>query len=93
MSGFFQYLRDTKGELRYVAWPTRLQTIVYTILVILLSIFVALYLGLFDYIFTSGLKNTLEVLPQKSAVTQPAPGLTITNLPISSTTPVSPTTQ
>lgn len=90
--GFFQYLRDTKGELRYVAWPTRMQTIVYTVLVIALSIFVALYLGLFDYIFTSGLKNTLEVLPQKSPVTQPAPGLTITNLPLSSSTPVSPTT-
>ena len=64
--GFMQYIKDTKGELRYVAWPTRLQTIVYTILVIIISIFVALYLGLFDFIFTTGLRNTLEVLPQGS---------------------------
>src|SRR3989338_4675022 len=63
---FLQYIKDTKGELRYVAWPTRLQTIIYTILVIIISIFVALYLGLFDFIFTTGLRNTLEVLPQGS---------------------------
>ena len=87
--GFFQYLRDTKGELRYVAWPTRLQTIVYTILVISLSILVALYLGLFDFIFTTGLRNTLEVLPQKSA----PPQLTVTNIPLSTSTPTSPTTK
>lgn len=87
MSSFFQYLRDTKGELRYVAWPTRLQTIVYTVIVILLSIFVALYLGLFDYIFTTGLRNALEVLPQGN----PPPQLNITPVPVSTTIPVTPT--
>lgn len=84
---FLQYLRDTKGELRYVAWPTRLQTIVYTILVMLLSVFIALYLGLFDFIFTTGLRNTLEVLPQGNS----APQITVTQTPIATTTPVAPT--
>ena len=60
---FFQYLKDTQGELRHVAWPTQLQTIVYTILVAFLSIAVALYLGLFDYLFTGGLARFLELLP------------------------------
>lgn len=63
---FLQYLKDTRGELRHVAWPTRLQTIVYTVIVMLLSLFVALYLGFFDYIFTTGLGRALEFLPQKS---------------------------
>ena len=63
---FLQYLKDTRGELHHVAWPTRLQTIVYTIIVIALSLFVAGYLGLFDYIFTTGLGRALEFLPQKS---------------------------
>lgn len=74
-----QYIKDTQGELRHVAWPTQLQTIVYTILVALLSIAVALYLGLFDYIFTGGLARLLEVLPadpsaviQESASTTPS---------------------
>lgn len=65
---FFQYLKDTQGELRHVAWPTRLQTIVYTILVALISVAVSLYLGLFDYLFTGGLANFLEILPAGNPV-------------------------
>lgn len=64
-----QYLKDTQGELRHVAWPTRLQTIVYTILVALISIGVSLYLGLFDFLFTTGLSRFLQILPAAS----PAP--------------------
>ena len=81
---FFQYLKDTRGELRHVAWPTQLQTIVYTVIVILLSFLIALYLGLFDYIFTTGLKNVLQILPAQSA-----PAVTISNVQLSTTTPVS----
>ena len=60
---FIQYLKDTRGELRHVAWPTQSQTTIYTALVIAVSIFAALYLGLFDFLFTSGLKNIINVLP------------------------------
>lgn len=59
MSSFAQYLRDTKAELRHVAWPTREQTIVYTMLVILISIAVSLYVGFFDFLFTRGLEALL----------------------------------
>lgn len=69
-----QYIKDTRGELRHVAWPTRLQTIVYTVLVILISIFVALYLGLFDLIFTGGVRTMLEVLPERSISAVFTPG-------------------
>lgn len=64
-----QYIKDTRGELHHVAWPTRVQTIVFTILVIVLSAFVAVYLGFFDYIFTTGLGKVVEVLPQASSAT------------------------
>lgn len=60
---FVQYLKDTRGELRHVAWPTRVQTIVYTILVIAISILVSLYLGFFDFAFTRALGKIIEVLP------------------------------
>lgn len=63
---FFQYLKDTRGELRHVAWPTRIQTIIYTVLVVALSILVALYLGFFDYVFTTGLARLIEFLPANS---------------------------
>ena len=58
--GFGQYLQDTRAELRHVAWPTRMQTIVYTVMVILISIFIAAYLGLFDYVFTSTLARVVN---------------------------------
>jgi len=59
----FQYLKDTRSELNHVAWPTRLQTVVFTILVIAISILVSLYLGLSDFLFTSGLGKVVEMLP------------------------------
>mgnify|MGYP003394427544 CR=1 FL=1 len=62
-----QYLKDTRSELNHVAWPTRLQTIVYTILVILISILISLYLGFFDFLFTSGLGKAVNALPQQVA--------------------------
>jgi len=60
---FLQYLKDTRGELNHVAWPTRVQTVIFTILVIALSILVSLYLGFFDYILTTGLGEVVERLP------------------------------
>lgn len=46
-----EYLKETKGELKHVSWPTRKQAVAFTAIVIGLSIFVALFLGLFDFIF------------------------------------------
>lgn len=46
------------AELRQVNWPSQKQTITYTILVIVVSAIVALYVGAFDYLFSQGI-NTL----------------------------------
>lgn len=46
-----EYIKDTKSEMEHVAWPTRKQAITYSIAVVIFSVFVALLLGLFDYIF------------------------------------------
>jgi len=51
------YLKETKGELRHVKWLTRKQTINYTLVVIVFSIAVALFLGFFDYIFSYIIKT------------------------------------
>lgn len=51
-----EYLRETKGELKHVSWPTRRQAIAFTVLVIVISIVVSVYLGLFDALFSEGLK-------------------------------------
>ena len=46
------YLKGVRAELSFVNWPTKKQTINYTMLVIGVSLFVSLLLGFFDKIFT-----------------------------------------
>ena len=56
MSKLVTYIKETRAELKHVAWPTRKQAIMYTVVVIVISLVTAAYLGAFDYIFTSLLK-------------------------------------
>ncbi len=53
------YLKETHAELKFIKWPTQRQTMVYTILVILISLLTAVYLGAFDFIFTSGIDKLI----------------------------------
>jgi len=50
------YLKDTQAEIKHVSWPTRNQAIAFTIVVVLISVFVSFFLGFFDYL----LKLVLE---------------------------------
>lgn len=47
----FDFIKETRAELKHVAWPTRRQAIAYTVLVIAASLLVAILLGAFDLIF------------------------------------------
>lgn len=47
------YLKETKIEMKKVNWPTRQETIRFTIVVIAVSLGVSFVLGAFDYLFTS----------------------------------------
>ncbi len=60
MQKFIEYLKDTKAEVKHVSWPTKDQTISYTVLVIILSVTVALFLGAFDAIFRKVLEIVLK---------------------------------
>lgn len=51
-----KYLKETSAELKHVNWPTRKQTLVYTALIIVISLFAAAYLGFFDWLFTGFVK-------------------------------------
>jgi len=61
MQNFIQYLKDTKGEMKHVSWPTKSQTIAFTSLVVVISVASAILLGLFD----AGFKKALEFLLSK----------------------------
>lgn len=53
MPNIFNFIREVKEELLKVAWPSREQTIRYTILVILVAMAVGLFLGGLDYLLTA----------------------------------------
>jgi preprotein translocase subunit SecE len=46
------FLKETRVEMKKVNWPTRKQTIKYTLIVIGLSFAVAFFLGGLDLLFT-----------------------------------------
>lgn len=50
--GIINYLKETKGELSHVNWPSRRQSIVFSIVVVVVSVATAIVLGLFDVIFS-----------------------------------------
>jgi preprotein translocase subunit SecE len=49
-----RYLRETWFELRRVSWPTRSEAINLTIIVVAVTTFLALVLGVMDWVFSSG---------------------------------------
>ncbi len=56
MKKIFQFIRECAGELRKVTWPTRNDVISTTRVVFISTIIVAVILGLFDWLFTEGLR-------------------------------------
>ncbi|MDP4007083.1 MAG: preprotein translocase subunit SecE [bacterium] len=51
------FLRESRGEARKVDWPTRQKTFQNTILVIVFSVVVAVFLSTFDLLFTNLLER------------------------------------
>jgi len=43
-----QFLREVRLELKKVSWPTREQTVASTVMVLMVSIVVAIFLGVVD---------------------------------------------
>jgi len=59
MSKLTEYILETKAEMKHVSWPTKQQAIVFTVIIILVSLGVSIYLGFFDYIFSIGLQRLI----------------------------------
>ncbi|MEI6528634.1 MAG: preprotein translocase subunit SecE [bacterium] len=56
MSKLGEYLKETKGELQHVSWPTKRQAVIFTVIVIVFSLVISIYLGALDFLFTMILK-------------------------------------
>ena len=57
----FIYLKQTKTEVKKINWPTREQTIRYSLIVIAISLTVAFFLGGLDFVFSSILKAVIAL--------------------------------
>ena len=54
-----EYLKDVRGELRHVKWPTKKTTITFSMIVVAMSIVTAAYLGAFDFLFSEIIKSVI----------------------------------
>jgi preprotein translocase subunit SecE len=60
MNKLIEYIKSAIAEMKKVTWPTKKETKNYTLMVIGVSIGVALFLGLLDYIFAFGLDKIIS---------------------------------
>ncbi len=60
MNKTVEFLKEVRAEAKNVTWPTRKQTFYFTLAVLIVSVFVAYYLGLFDKLFSFGLQFLLS---------------------------------
>jgi len=59
MNKIITFLKEAKVELMKVNWPSRQQTINYTLVVIGISLTIAIFLGSMDYIFETIIKKII----------------------------------
>ena len=52
-SGITCFFRNVRGELRKVQWPNRRETTIYSVLVIVFTLFVSMLIWLVDTLFST----------------------------------------
>jgi preprotein translocase subunit SecE len=53
------YIKESTAELKKVTWPTKKQTTNYTLLVIGISLVVATFIGVVDFILALGVEKVI----------------------------------
>jgi preprotein translocase subunit SecE len=56
-----KYLQETKSEIKKVTWPTKKQTINDTLMVVVISVAMAAFIGVVDYVFNLGLTQLISL--------------------------------
>jgi preprotein translocase subunit SecE len=55
-----RYLRETWFELKKVSWPTRSESVNLTLVVVSVTTFLAIVLGLMDWLFATGFQQFFQ---------------------------------
>ena len=53
------YLKEVKVEMKKISWPTRQDTVKYTLMVVGASLFMGLFLGALDFIYSTILNKVI----------------------------------
>lgn len=53
MKSLTTYLKNVQGELKHVVWPSPKTAAAYTFLILLISAFTAVFIGVLDYLLTT----------------------------------------
>lgn len=61
LEGMTQFLKETWAELHRVQWPTQETVIKHTVVVVSFVVFMALYVGAWDAVFTWLFRNLLHI--------------------------------
>jgi preprotein translocase subunit SecE len=59
LNAIVQYIKDSQKEMKKVTWPTKKDVKRHTLLVIGVSLAVAAFLGIIDYVLTIGLEQII----------------------------------
>lgn len=54
------YFVEAVVEMKKVIWPTKKQVKMYTVLVVIMSLGVAVFFGILDYVFNLGLEQLIK---------------------------------
>jgi len=54
------YIKDSITELKKVTWPTQKETTNYTLLVIGISLALAAFIGIVDYVLSLGIQQVIK---------------------------------
>ncbi len=55
-----KFFAESRQELRHVNWPSRQEAVRLTAIVVVMSVSLAAFLGLFDYLFTNLIKSLVQ---------------------------------
>lgn len=53
MNSFISYLKNVRGELKHVVWPSPKTAGMHTLFILLISAFVGVFIGILDYFLTN----------------------------------------
>jgi preprotein translocase subunit SecE len=57
-----KYIKETRGELRKVTWPTREESQRLTAIVLGVTVVMAVFLGMLDFVFSRGVQALVQLI-------------------------------